>query len=415
MKRKVKTASAIIKDQGLLSLVIVVLQRVNTRSQKRSTKKKQKINSLVKYQDVIRADWSRLPKHIVSPTKVVKDSYKVAWIMSTPGETSGGHQNIFRFMKYLQDSGSINKVYLYDNLPAKTDLAKIKLMLSESPSYPKIDIEITHYDGKKGVDADTDAIFATGWETAYPSFNDSSKARRMYFVQDYEPYFSPVGTEHVLAENTYKFGFYGITAGGWLANKLKQDYGMSTRHFDFGAEKSTYHYTNKGQRKEVFFYARPVTTRRGFELGVMALDIFAQARPEYTITLAGWDVSNYELPFKYKNLSNLSIDKLNEVYNRCAAGLVISLTNMSLLPLELLASGVIPVVNDGPNNRMVSNNPYIEYSDPSPNELAMKLIKIVDRKDLSDYSKKASESVLGADWDKSGKRFVETFKEVMRG
>ena len=61
----------------------------------------------------------------------------------------------------------------------------------------------------------SDAVFATGWETAYPVFNDAGDARKCYFVQDFEPLFYPVGSEYVLAENTYRFNFFGITAGKW--------------------------------------------------------------------------------------------------------------------------------------------------------------------------------------------------------
>lgn len=413
MLRKVKNAQRIIKNEGLLSFIIRVLQKFNTSAQKQPGAKKQKIQMLVKYEDALRADWSRLPKHISHPKKNNKESYTVAWVMSTPGESSGGHQNIFRFINYLEKSGHKAKVYLYNSSPLPLDIAKTKKMLRDSPSYPNLKADIVNY-GNQGVDADTDAIFATGWETAYPVFLDTSKARRFYFVQDFEPYFYPTGSESMLAENTYKFGFYGITAGGWLAHKLETEYGMQTAHFNFGAEKSVYHITNKDKRKEIFFYARPVTPRRGFEVGIMALDIFAKEMPEYTINLAGWDVSNYDIPFKYNNLSNLNISELNAVYNRCGAALVMSLTNMSLLPLELLSSGVIPVVNDAQNNRMVSDNPYIAYTDLAPKALAGKLIETVKRKDLPVYAQKASGSVDAANWDVSGEAFVNIFTGAMK-
>ena len=115
------------------------------------------------------------------------------------------------------------------------------------------------------------------------------------------------------------------------------------------------------------------------------------------------------------NLKDLKIDELNEVYNRCATGLVISLTNMSLLPLELLSAGVIPVVNEGPNNRLVSDNPFLAYSAASPHALANKMIEIVDRQDLPEYAVAASESVRGSDWETSGRAFVEIFESSLRG
>jgi glycosyltransferase involved in cell wall biosynthesis len=103
------------------------------------------------------------------------------------------------------------------------------------------------------------------------------------------------------------------------------------------------------------------------------------------------------------------------VYNRSGAALVMSLTNMSLLPLELLAAGTIPVVNNGENNRLVSNNPYIKYADASPDALAQALIDTVDREDLPAYAKEASKSVGGLSWDKSGAVMESILREQLRG
>ncbi|MFM8905159.1 MAG: hypothetical protein ACKOIB_07950, partial [Verrucomicrobiota bacterium] len=57
----------------------------------------------------------------------------------------------------------------------------------------------------------------------------------------------------------------------------------------------------------------------------------------------------------------LTLDELPAFYNEMAAGLVLSMTKCSLLPLELLACGCVPVVNDAPNNRLVVDNPSIVW------------------------------------------------------
>jgi len=145
------------------------------------------------------------------------------------------------------------------------------------------------------------------------------------------------------------------------------------------------------------------------------LEIFSKKHPEYVINLAGWDVSDYSIPFPYNNLKTLSLQDLSSVYNRCATALVISLTNMSLLPLELLACGTIPVVTDGENNRQVSNNEYIEYALPSPDALAEALENVISRKSLPEYAKQASESVVGADWKAAGLKVESILKEQLNG
>jgi glycosyltransferase involved in cell wall biosynthesis len=92
---------------------------------------------------------------------------------------------------------------------------------------------------------------------------------------------------------------------------------------------------------------------------------------------------------------------INELLNRCAAGLVLSLTNLSLLPLELLAAGCIPVVNDGPNNREVFDNPYLRYVAPTPDLLAAALAEESDRASVS-RAEQASASVSHLRWEDAG-------------
>jgi glycosyltransferase involved in cell wall biosynthesis len=403
--RRFRAALAILRSQGMRALLRRVGEQLRGRRGVRP--------SLVRYDDALAVDWSVPHPAVANPRKVGDGPLTVAWIMSPPGETSGGHQNIYRFISYLEAAGHRVRIYLYSaNLQISAQT--VRAMTESSSAFANNVASVEQYSAA-GVADDVDAIFATGWETAYPAFRDASSARRLYFVQDFEPYFYAVGTESVLAENTYRFGFAAITAGGWLARKLSAEYGMTTRSYEFAADREHYNVLNTERRNEVFFYARPGTERRGFELGLMALDLFARERPDYTINLAGWDVREFTIPFRYRNLGSMPIHELNEVYNRCAVGLVLSMTNMSLLPLELMAAGVIPVVNDGANNVQVSDNPYIEYSPASPRALADRLIAVVDRTDLPARAQAAADSLDDSGWTKSGAQFVSAFESVMRG
>jgi len=407
--QKTKHAAKVIKNEGILDFSIKSLQFVKKKRSKVVEKHKQNISLIVKYNDLIGADTSTpLPQW--SGTK--RTSLRLNWLMPPPGKGSGGHINIFRFIQFAEAAGHECRIYLYAD-GGSAPMADIEAQMGDS--YPKVKAVTTmQWLNDANEMKQADAILSTSWETAYPSFISPMKAKRFYFIQDFEPYFFPIGSLYALAENTYRFGFYGITAGGWLSKKLHTDYGMETDHFDFGADKKTYFLTNKNARKEIFFYARPYTGRRGFELGVVTLDLFHKKHPEYTINLVGWDVSDYAIPFPYINLKTLEVSELNDLYNRCATGLVMSLTNMSLLPLEMLASGTIPVVNDGENNRLVSNNPYIAYSLNDPASLANKLSEVVSRQDLPRYATDASESVEANLWQKSGEKFVSIVESETR-
>lgn len=366
--------------------------------------------SLVLHDDVIATDW-RTPR----PGRALTTDrpLRTAWIMSPPGANSGGHQNIFRFLKFLEDAGHDVRIYLYSAVRA-VDLAEVRRLLSASTSYPRLNASI-EWMPAAGLPADLDAVFATSWETAYASFTDAVDARRFYFVQDFEPLFSPMSTEAVLAENTYRFGFFGITAGRWLATKLERDYGMRTASFDFGSEPRDYHLIDGVTRDAVFFYARPETPRRGFELGVLALERFAERHPEVPIITAGQDLSRHRLPFAFENRGNVQVGELGALYNRCVAGLVLSLSNLSLLPLELLACGTVPVVNTGENNELVSNNPFIAYTEPLPAALADRISETIERADRDGHARRAAASVELSSWDASAGQFLAAVERGMRG
>jgi glycosyltransferase involved in cell wall biosynthesis len=404
---KVSTFVEVFKSNGPRGIVRTVLEKLLRLTIPKSEKvvHKNKIQLLAKSADLAQAQLNtrpsfRLPDH--------DGPYHVNWILHPGGESSGGTQNIFRFVKYLEDAGHTCTLYFY----ATRDFTLEEMYKNTEKNYAKVKAEFKVHNGPMD---EADAIFATGWETAYPALNDPSEAQRFYFVQDYEPLFSPVGSEYVFAENTYKFGFHGITAGKWLATTLHNKYKMDCDYYDFGVDVNNYKFTNEKKRNKVFFYARPVTPRRGFEMGIFALSEFHRMHPEVEIVLAGWDASSYDIDFPYTNLSIKAVSELSDVYNECAAALLLSFTNMSLLPLELLACGAIPVMNSGENNSMVAHNPHIVYCDSTPMSLAQGLSEALTREDQEDHARKASESVRELSWEISGEQFCSSFEKVMRG
>lgn len=368
---------------------------------------KQPIDVMVAVNDVMEADYVNNPYK--TPAKIgKKKSLKIGWVLSPLSPGSGGQNTITRFVRHLQKSGHDLTIYIYEGIQPQS-VADATRILKESF---KLDVNVK----KIAQYEESDALIATGWETAYPVFNIKTKAHKFYFVQDFEPYFYGLGSKAVLAENTYKMNFYGITAGRWLTKKVGE-YGMDADYFDFGADMDIYRPKEPVKKqKKICFYARPVTERRAFEIGVIALEKFHKKHPDYQIEFFGWDVSNYQIPFPYINRGIITHDELAELYHQSAACLVLSLTNVSLLPLELLAASCIPVMNEGENNSMVlGENKYIHYSPTSPVQLADELSKVVERKDIDTYAKKASESVKSLSWDDSYKKVENIIRREVCG
>ena len=267
-------------------------------------------------------------------------------------------------------------------------------------------------DASEGLE-DAHAIFATSWETAYPVLTSSALGARFYLVQDLEPLFYPAGSEALLAEATYRFGFHGVTPGRWLAQRLEREYGMAADYFDFGCDPDRYWLDQAAERTGVCLYSRPSTPRRAFALAVAALDLFAERHPEIDIHLYGESVRG--LPFAATDHGLLTPEELNCLYNRCVAGLALSATNISLVPYEMLAAGCIPVVNDAEQNRSVLDNPQVAYAPATPFDLANALAALVEKPaaERRAAAEAATASVQGMLWEDAGAVVERVVREVV--
>lgn len=349
--------------------------------------------------DVLAADLT-LPRTWPAMRKVRSGPMTLNWVTSPPAEGSGGHTTMFRLIQHLERSGHQCRIYLYDVFghELRDNQATIQRL------FPALKAPVA--DVRNGM-APADAIFATSWPTAYPVYNDPCAGKRFYLVQDFEPWFYPVGGLSALAENTYRMGFSAVTAGCFLANKLAAEYGMRTGAFSFGCDTQKYHLLDGTKRDGVVFYAKPGAARRAFEVGIMALQLLVRNNPGVVVHLYGESIA--DLPFRAVVHGIVRPEKLNEIYNRCFAGLSLSMSNVSLVPHEMLAAGCIPVVNDAPHNRVVLDNDYVRYSAASPHALARAMENLLNDAAYDRLAKAASASVAHLTWDDAGiavERFI---------
>ena len=335
----------------------------------------------------------------------------VAWVCFAPAEGSGGHTTMFRMVSALEREGHTCIVYLRDDHCRSIDQYRRTIRRC----WPTMRAEIR--DLADGIE-DADAIFATSWQTAYTVLASPATGARLYFVQDFEPAFYPAGSEAFLAEATYRFGFHAITAGSWLAQRLRREYGATADHFDFGCDLDQYQFDPSAgaaaARAGVCYFCRPSTARRAHELAVMALDLFAVRHPEVDIHVFGEPAKGLEFPVVDHGL--LSPVALSKLYNQCVAGVVLSATNVSLVPYEMLASGCVPIVNDADHNRMVLDNPEVVYAPATPFELAQALCAVVERPaaERAGGAQRAANSVRARSWGDAGDTVEAVVREVVQ-
>lgn len=334
----------------------------------------------------------------------------VAWVCAPPGPGSGGHTTMFRLVAGLERAGHRCRVYLHDRHGWATEQHTATIR----SHWPQVQAEVR--DLADGI-ADCDAIVATSWPTAYAVAASPAAGRRIYLVQDFEPLFSAAGSEYLLAESTYRFGFHGLTAGRWLSARLSSEYGMACDHFDFASDPGVYRIDDgpgaAAARTGVVYYCRPETPRRAHELALMALERFALQHPGTPIHTYGSVLPS--LPFAATQHGVLSPPELSELYNRCIAGLSLSATNVSLVPLEMLAAGCVPVVNDAPHTRVVLDNDEVSYATATPWDLARALSDLVDQpaEARDRRARAAAGSVRELSWTTVEERVVRIFERIV--
>lgn len=322
--------------------------------------------------------------------------------MTPPAAGSGGHTTLFRLIEGLERAGHDCHLFLYDRFQG--DIRRHAATIATH--WPRLRAQV--HDVSAGLSA-MDGWVATSWQTAHVlASRPRTSGKRFYLVQDFEPYFYPRGSTYSMAEDTYRFGFTGITAGRWLAEKLEREFGMPCDFFEFGADRDVYHPSPDAIRDGVAFYTKPGVARRGHELGMLALARFHELRPDATIHIYG--DSPPPQPFPFVDHGKQSPQALNKIYNSCRVGLSLSFTNVSLVPWEMLASGTIPVVNDAEHNRAVLDNGRVVWAHPSPDSIAHAMDSAFALHAGPGFSSELSNSTANASWNVAAERVRETIE-----
>lgn len=327
--------------------------------------------------------------------KIDINKLDIAFIIPAPIKGGGGHRNIFRAIKFLKDAG--HKLTVYYTM-TNDDPSIVKKNTNEW-FYDMSDIPFIKFKEQTGYH---DIGICTFWTTAYDMRKNLNKIKiPFYMTQDFEPMFYQMGSDYIMAENTYKFGFHHICSGPWCKDFLINKYHADAEYFQFPVDKTIYN-TNKSRTKKnknIIFFAKPEMPRRCCDLGLKALEYFHTLRPDVEIITFGSNNLNVnQLPFKATCLGILpSIKDLANLYRNADFGLVFSTTNPSLVPYEMMSCGC-PVGDlniDLALSKYGNSKDNIFLLDSIPEKMGQQLADIFDNP--KEMGKKS----------KSGKNFVE--------
>lgn len=352
-----------------------------------------------------------VPAHLPLPQRrpVRGRPLSIGWVATPPAPGSGGHTTLFRMVTALENQGHQCSIYLYDR--HHLDIARQTRNLRAH--WPEVAADV--HDVTAGI-AGCDAVIATSWESAHLVVRHAREPlRRLYFIQDYEPYFYPRGSEYELADMTYRLPFRRIVLGEMLDGMLRTATSAESDVVPFGCDTSAYSPPAAGAdaRRGVVFFSRPGFARRGYELGCAALAEFQRAHPDQPIHVYGERPRGLAVRHTFHGV--LRATELNALYGQSIAGLALSFTNLTLVAEEMLAAGSIPIVNRHPLARSVLTSPYVRWAEPTAHALAAALGAAVSHSDVSGQAREAAASVAGASWTPTQNAFVRIVEEEVYG
>lgn len=262
---------------------------------------------------------------------------RVAWLVPSLIEGSGGHRTILQNAAFLKQAGYDTTIYLESD-PCTGVRDTPAGVIARQFGYPFDDVRIGWHDI-----APCDIAFATIWYSAKVVRDLKIECRRMYFVQDWEAAFNPIGDVYLMAENSFRYGLTPVTIGNWLRHEIRDRFHIGGFGFDFCADTSIYRrIPNVSREPSIAFICQPEKPRRGTMLGLEALGIVKHFMPGVRIYLYG-SRQRVNAWFEYEELGLLPLDECNALYNRSTVGLCISCSNPSRIPFEMMAAG-LPVV-----------------------------------------------------------------------
>lgn len=250
---------------------------------------------------------------------------------------SGGHNSIFQLMYRLERAGHSVSYWLHDELGHREHErgARVRRDIQEwfAPIEGPVHRGFGDWHG-------ADVVVATGWQTAHPVMLLPGCRARVYLVHDHESEFYATSVESRWAEATYGLGMHAVCSSPWLQDIVRERYGGTTSLFDFGVDLSVYRPLPVPRRRDtILVYGRDATPRRAVPLALMALQELAERGHDLRVVSFG-NGAEIDMPVDYEHLGVRDPAELAAAYNEATVGLVLSLTNYSLIPQEMLACGL---------------------------------------------------------------------------
>jgi len=287
----------------------------------------------------------RAPAGALRPAPAATDPLSLAFVVPFFARGSGGHMTISNLVRALEARGHTCSIWIDDpgaRVKGGAEVAERDFREWFGPFGASVRYGFEGFAG-------ADVVLATGWQTV-ARVRTLPAAGRAYLVQDHEPEFFGTSVQRAWAEDSYRHGLYPITAGRWLADTMGEVYGLPATSFDLGIDGARYKPDPAVTRRDdvVVAYARSSTPRRGVPVALAALAELHRRRPSVEAWLFGHG-GPPGVDFPHRNLGVVPEAGLPAIYAEATVGLVLSMTNYSLVAQEMLSCGLPCVELDAPS------------------------------------------------------------------
>jgi glycosyltransferase involved in cell wall biosynthesis len=338
---------------------------------------------------------------------------RIATLIPSFREGSGGHATIVALLRGLRARGHSISLWLEDcegrHAGEPASLTRRSFQEFFGGDGLELHTDLADWRG-------ADVVLATGWQTVAQALLLPDAAARAYVVQDHEPDFYGASAEALWAAQTYRQGLHCIAASPWLAELLRSRYGATATHFDLAVDHAIYR-PAEGERRDdlAVFYARAVTPRRAVPLGLLALGELSRRRPDVEIALYG-ESRPLAVGFEHRNLGVLDARRLAELYSRATVGMVLSLTNPSLIGLEMMACGLacVELASESMLSTFGEGGP-LTLAEPDPPALCSAIEALLDDRERRDrVSQAGGELVTERTWERAARQVEAGLRTATR-
>ncbi|MFH1387067.1 MAG: glycosyltransferase family 4 protein [bacterium] len=277
----------------------------------------------------------------------------------------------------------------------------------------------------------SDVIMATYWPTAYEV--DQLKAdKKIYYVQGKEESFYTDSERIETVKNTFRLSLKPITISSWLAEYLRNGFGLDPFVIPNGIDTSIFKFQNveKLERRKKTLNLVYVTTGYGRIKGVQdALAAFCMVKKQRKMFgLINNRKKNLKITFVTTEktppigaygcidqfVSNPSQEKLIEIYNQGDIFVHASIIEgFALPPLEAMACGNAVIATDsmGVREYCVPGHNCLLLPPREPVELSKAISQLIENDELrTKLACNGIETVGRHDWDKSLDKLEKVFQ-----